>query len=304
LKLAGDLARMQIGAFYLRRVARIGPALLLSLGVGIVALLAASRTSPASFNIVFGNAPYTPVFWLSIVTFTFNYLRFHALFLSDGHDWGFHWRLLWSLSVEEQFYLFFPLLVRRASTRPQLFAALGMCVAVGIASRWAVRGIPDISAMLTPNCLDALALGVATAAVPRFRMRREWARRVATLGLAVLILAPVPLSLIVSPTLIALGAVLVMLSCQNGAVFTAVIWRPLARIGRVSYGMYLFHYLVLWGLMPILHGMAFPPALAIFVAAVTLTAELSFRTVEQPAARWILGRWSIGSPNYAVTDNR
>jgi peptidoglycan/LPS O-acetylase OafA/YrhL len=120
--------------------------------------------------------------------------------------------------------------------------------------------------------------------------------RGATLGLAILILAPVPMSWIASPALIAIGAVTVMLCCQNGPVFTGVIWRPLARIGRVSFSMYLFHHLVLWSLAPVLHGMAFLPALALFVAVVWSVAEVSFRVVEQPAARWILKRWSAPHP--------
>jgi peptidoglycan/LPS O-acetylase OafA/YrhL len=69
----GDLAHMRVGAFYVRRIARIWPAFLLSVAFGIVALLAASRSSPAAIIFIFGNAPFTPAFWLSIATFTFNF---------------------------------------------------------------------------------------------------------------------------------------------------------------------------------------------------------------------------------------
>ncbi len=286
----GSLDRMRVAAFYRRRVARIGPGLALSIGLGIAALMLASRRSPMAMLVIFGNAPFTASFWLSLATFTFNFKLAIAALAKQG--WGMHWGLLWSLSVEEQFYLLFPLLALSTALPRRRFAALGALVILGALSRHILGPVPGLWLFLTPECVDALAIGVIAALMPPFTISRKWSLLLAVLGLCILIAGTVSRSWTATPLLIAVGAALVMLCCQNGAVFTHRPWRLLARIGRVSYGIYLFHPLVLWGLAPFLRGMAVLPTLALFVAAAWIAAETSFALVEQPAGRWIRNHWS------------
>ncbi len=298
----GELSRMRVGSFYLRRVARIGPAFLLFVALGVTASLAARHTSYASELILLGASHHTAAFWLSIVTFTFNFDYISTALA--GHYSGWYWSIIWTLSVEEQFYLCFPFLAHLAAARARFWLAIGLLVLLAVSSRALIEalGAPHYWGFATPACVDALAIGVAAAVLPRFRCRREWALRGAVAGLLLVELGFLSIgwvpgawkarAWIANPLIIAAGAALVMLCCQNGEVFSGRIWTPFARIGRVSYGIYLFHLLVLYSMWPILHGMGFLPGLALFVAASTLAAEISFALVEQPASRWIRNRWS------------
>jgi peptidoglycan/LPS O-acetylase OafA/YrhL len=292
----GELSRMRAGAFYLRRVARLGPALGLSLALGVLMLSTAYHGQKAAEVVLFGNFPFTPAFWLSIATFTFNFeYAFAAL---TGHHLGLHWAILWSLSVEEQFYFLFPALTRLARVRTKFWVVAALLIVLSSFSRAAFHAqVPQVWIYPTPDCVDALVIGVTAAALPGFRLPRSRALCGAAFGLFVLGLgflasANDPAWWTAKPLLIAIGAALIMLCCQNGAVFTDRLWLPFARIGRVSYGMYLFHPLMLYCLAPVLHGVPFFPALAMYVAMTTLVAEISFAAIERPLGRWILDRCS------------
>lgn len=282
----GSLSQIRIARFYARRTARIGPALFLHLLLGAALLLTVSPVAPAAKFVFLGTARYSPIFWISVGSFTFNFLL--AQTLTGAQYFGWHWNILWTLAVEEQFYLFFPWLLRAAG-RSRLWVAISSLILIGIAYRVAIEAgaiAPDWE-FATPAWLDVLAIGVATAALPSFSVTRAWALRGAAAGLVLICLGFLTCPWFAKPLAIGLGAALVMLCSKNGAVFTGRLWTPFARIGRVSYGIYLFHPLMLFCLAPVLREMQFLPALVLFVAASTLAAEISFRIVEQPAGRWL-----------------
>ena len=92
---------------------------------------------------------------------------------------------------------------------------------------------------------------------------------------------------------ILLAAVLLVQALSGGTLARLLAWAPLAHVGRVSYGGYLFHALVLWCTAELIGGKVRDQSLwlrlPLFVAvwAVTvLIASASFRWFETPAARW------------------
>ena len=136
--------------FYLRRICRILP-----LYVVVLALFAALSSGGARWRWLFADA--LPL-W-TYATFTQN------IYMGLHHTWGAHpLAPTWSLSVEEQFYLLAPFVIRFAPR-----AVIGCGVAAGLIlaplARWAFPGFH--TDVMTPFRLDPLLFGVALALIVR-----------------------------------------------------------------------------------------------------------------------------------------
>ena len=257
LRRFGSLAAMQPGRFYRIRFARIGPTLLLVLAVLSVLHL-------AHLQDFFIHKPHAslPGALLSALTFTLNwYEAVHMKAFLPAC-----WTVLWSLSIEEMFYLFFPLacvLLLRLRRGMTLFAAL--LVGLIALSPYAHTGWAHGDDLVAENSYMAgmghIALGCLAALVAHQLAKRRVAGGV-LLGVqvagAVLIALYgfYPAWLWLKPfmhftgvsgtddTLLALGACLVMVgsSLRNraGRAWTA----PLRWMGRHSYELYLTHEFV------------------------------------------------------------
>lgn len=306
--------------FMTRRAARIVPAYAIYLVACVAVLLALGRYAPLD------DLPY-------LLSFTFNWQMIFDWW--PGHtDWG-PLGHLWTLSVEQQFYLFFPLLALALPQRWQTGAMLAL-VAAGPALRWAWAqfllarhggGDPGWLAFAvyaaSPAHLDAFLIGALVARLePQWRTRQRACTAVALAGLAIALVYAVTyvavnrqlgaqgvdmLRNVFSGVLFgqqrevfvylavdaaALAALLHAL--RRGRATAWLAWKPLAWVGRVSYGGYLFHALVIWLLARALDigvkDLAVAERLLFFVAALgttVLLASLSFRYIELPLAR----RW-------------
>jgi len=104
----------------------------------------------------------------------------------------------------------------------------------------------------------------------------------------------------------ALAAAALVHALRGAAGSRWLSWRPVAWVGRVSYGGYLFHALVLWFIGQALGGKVRDQAvgmrLAAFAVAWMVTVALasaSFRWFEMPVARWGRG-WRKEAPRPAM----
>lgn len=234
---------------------------------------------------------------------------------------AFHgWQLFcldttWSLAVEEQFYLCWPSVVRRCSEK-----ALGRLLILLIVSMPLLRtGALALglswrgTLMLTPFRLDTLAVGALIALLQReeperFGMLKRWAPWVAgALGALVSVLvltgrfardSSLVGSIGYSMLALLFGALLLLALTPPLLLRTVLGFRPLRRIGVVSYGIYILHPLcyAAVGLLFVKIGLPLtePGTEGIWQGLATLlvyavgaygAAELSYRLFETPLLR-------------------
>ncbi len=165
---------------------------------------------------------------------------------------------LWSLQVEEQFYLLYPLLIA-TTTRATLRKVLIGCILAAPLLRLAelfVQPANDVAAyVLTPFRMDALALGGLVALVafegtlPRYVRLARIVLIVATLAtLGILIGVSTSISSAVMRSVgysfvdSAAAALLVLvLAAPKSRLCAALRFAPLVYIGQISFGLYLLH---------------------------------------------------------------
>ncbi len=202
----------------------------------------------------------------------------------------------WSLAVEEQFYLFFPLLMLaiarlpRSRHAPVLWTLALLSFAACIVG---VRMVPEAAFYLAPFRIWELLAG-ALLALGRSAAPRAAALRSAQVWLGLLLIAtadlfldagrPYPGELTLLPCV---GAVLILeAGCDRRSVVGSLLGNGLMRrIGLWSYSLYLVH----WPLLLLTKYYAFDPLTlamrAALLAATFTLGALSWRYVEQPFRR-------------------
>ncbi len=229
-------------------------------------------------------------------------------------------RHLWSLAIEEQYYLVWPVVfvaLTAGRLRPSTIARwlAGVAVFFMVWTWWLhasgpgpvpfFGGVDRVNFMYlsTFTRSSGLLLGSAAAFVWRPWRRPatsdpgrvlDLAGGAALLGLgsivgtATLTDGYVYQWLLPMVTLLALAVVLVVVHPAGRRIRGLLAWRPLVEVGRRSYGLYLWHWPV-FALLGATHGSfgRFVGALAVAAAA----TELSYHYVELPVRNDSLGRW-------------
>ena len=303
------LRGIDLKAFWAARVRRLAPAALLLLAV---TTLVTACFHPSGLAQQLRDAA-------AALTYTSNWWYVYGG--RQYGDFGSWWFLehLWSLAIEEQFYLLWPLVVagvllavRATRTRRHVLLAVtiggaltsSIAMSVGAfasSGRWADD--PTRVYFGTDTHVMGLLVGAALALLldgRGFRSRLTFTpatTRMTAAGVAALVAVIVVMTQL---DFLSMGfyrwggflvfslvvAALVWVVVHDGPLARALSWRPLRYVGDRSYGLYLWH----WPLVTLpfvtdaMESSWLLPAIGLSVATFVL-AELSYRYVEMPVRR-------------------
>ncbi|MDA7937214.1 acyltransferase [bacterium] len=201
----------------------------------------------------------------------------------------------WSLSVEEQFYLIFPLIVCFVWKRAPQRLALVFTSAALISFSWSwieVVSNPKWAFFLLPARGWELLVGALLAILPQKTMRSLGDEAWAGLGL-VLVLAPMFFfdrqTAFPGPGALApvLGAALLIWTGGSTKIGKLLGWRALVRIGLISYSLYLWHWPFVVFAREMVIELTLTLKISLLVASL-LAGFSSWRWVEMPSRSGLL----------------
>jgi peptidoglycan/LPS O-acetylase OafA/YrhL/lysophospholipase L1-like esterase len=297
---------LRLGNFWLRRARRLLPALFVMLAIVTAWVTIADRARLSNLRGAVGGAAGYYSNWYLILTHESYFSRFAPAQPLDH---------LWSLAVEEQFYLIWPWLlllgivaIRHRPKAVPWLALPTLMLAAGSAALMLALYHPGYDPTRVYEGTDTRAAGLLIGAALAMVWSSERAARAsrawrvaldgpAFAGLAVIFLMVwrvgqysaflykgglVVLSL-------ATAGVLAGAAVPGSLVGRVLGWEPLRWLGVRSYGIYLWHYPVIVLTTPASGVISMPRAAAQIAASIALAA-LSWKFVEEPVRHGALGR--------------
>jgi peptidoglycan/LPS O-acetylase OafA/YrhL len=308
LKERSTSGRISLVNFYARRALRIWPLYFIVLGAYAFVF---PLLDQSAFDFIYLSAddPDFEFYYNSLIYYPF----FLQNYLVDQSSTPLGLNVFWSLAPEEHFYLLWPLLLVVLRGRWLVPTLVGIMTATFCFRALTLLGIlteyQDVDRM-THTTLDGLAAGCLLAClyhsrpqVLRALSRRRWPY---LLGWALLLflvwawLHSMPFYPVLPDTeyyRFTLGtlATATIVACIVGREEPSrpiLVSRPFTYIGKVSYGMYILHPIVLGFVaalaerLDLLHGAGYLLVIVVYLGAVISVASISFKFFESPILRF------------------
>jgi peptidoglycan/LPS O-acetylase OafA/YrhL len=275
-----DAGRFSFRDFYFRRAKRLLPAAYVTIALTVIGsywFLASVESRDLTAQVI------------GSLTFSVNFVLYSQIdyFASDAalkpllH--------MWSLAIEEQFYLLFPAFLFFIPSRHRMAALLLLVSASAAFCSWLVYVDQALAFYMLPTRAWELGLGAVGAVLVRMQWfvgpRLNWAIYPAAVAL---LIVPVLSDIGAHPGFAAAGvcvATLVVILVQHPALQTSRILLPMVWLGNISYSLYLVH----WPVAAFLNNAYIgdqPIDLRLLGLALSLTlAVLLYYLVENPARR-------------------
>ncbi len=291
--------RINIGHFYARRALRLLPPLFIT--VALLGIYAAFVFVPDA----------GPRVWGDVLAAVFYYADFRS---ASGHEpFLGYLAQAWSLSIEEQFYVVWSLLLLVAIGVGKRAAAYAVAVSGLVASivyaSWSIVTAPHFTQTLANQVyfsfgtrIDALFFGCLLGLIAtggHLNRPSPWLRwttavlALASTGVLVATAAEVsynsrpallwwlPVSIVASALIIVYFVV-----CPGGLGSRFVGLAPFVLVGNLTYTIYLVHWPVYVALSPSTTGWSYWPLELVRLAIIFGVALLSWFLVERPLMRW------------------
>lgn len=295
--------RPRYARFWQRRLQRLLPAAAVLL---LVVLAYATFLMPVYRRAKTGD----DASWTAVYLANWHFMNINTYFSSDGtHSPLLH---MWSLAVEEQFYLAWPvmiglivLLAGRRRWRPLLAGVTALAILGSVGALWLRYDPsgPDRAYLGTDTKAFEPLLGALLAvALASGRVRGVVERRSNLIATICALSVVVILAFLAGPSAfyfaggalllcVAVVGLIAALVCGRVTMFSHLLgWRPVAYLGAISYGLYLWHWP--WaGWLGVAHGQFKPGAAALALAGTLATAVASYHLIELPIRSGRLASW-------------
>jgi peptidoglycan/LPS O-acetylase OafA/YrhL len=270
-----QFGEISIRDFYIRRSLRIWPLYYATIAVYVVIML--------FFDHRPGRAPTFFHYLPGFLTYTYTWC------ITKNWPTG-PFNLAWTLATEEQFYVFWPPVLRVFRGAWASLVIVGLIVfrlaaGYGWTSRILLPGsLPDriVLSVAVPICLGVL-LAYALNSERSFRwlfpvLGRKWSAPAALVFLAICLIPLHPYTLLADvATVLLIGTCVVR---EDNGLAPILKLRPLAFIGVVSYGMYLFNSLCINTVVRVLAPFGVVHPLVIFPVSLGLTTAVAYFSYE------------------------
>ena len=302
---SSDLYQVDLRQFYIRRAGRILPLMMLILTltatVNLTASLAPGANIPQQMALVFNPdiKHFDFTFFACLLTLSLNWLL-----IFGQTDYGMQLGIMWSIAVEEQFYCFLPPSLRAARNTKRFVPWLILLICFGPIARW-------LGNQYTPNsfsasmwnsfgAFDLISMGVILFLVerrikPRLTEKPWVSRALCAFGMLLSVLVYFNTTTgnatdrIYGPSLLGMGVFFFLL---GGLQLKWFQYLPALLIlpGELSYGMYLYHPLMLFVLWPYLFGKAKLLGFLLYCLGTIVIGWFSFKFFEQPVNKLVRKR--------------